>query len=91
MSSEHAPGNCGSEHLKPNEVVQLVNDIIQHYQFPERCDFCVMAVLATLVAQVTYHSIESNDRDEYLDNMFKHARDIIAGMELQLEHGNVRN
>ena len=80
-----------TEHLKPYEVAELVNDIIQRYQFPERCDFCMMAILTTLVSQVTYHGIGESNREDYLNEVLKNARTMIAGMELRLEHNNVRN
>jgi hypothetical protein len=82
--SEHA-------HLEPHEVSELISDIIQQYQFPNQCGFCTMMILTTLIAQITYHSTEKGTRDEYLDYVLKNARNIVASMELHLEHNDVRN
>jgi deoxycytidylate deaminase len=78
-------------HILPHEVSELTDDMIQCYQFQDRCSFCMMAILMTLIAKVTYHSIEESTRDTYLNDILKNARTMIAGMELRFEHNDVRN
>jgi hypothetical protein len=76
-------------HIPPEELVALVGDILHRYEFAHRCPVCNMSIIATLLGQVTFHAVPAEDREDYLQAVIKHTREIYLGMEKHFEHNNV--
>lgn len=67
------------KHLAPDTVIQAAEYML--LPISELCPACAMSILSTMLATYTFHGIIPEQCEEFLNDIVKHARDMLAGME----------